>query len=91
MTCFGELPTIREGGTEICWMGHREDSDGDMDIYCNTTSLTLCVVDSPAADGSLTKRLALFRNIKVGSFRADLAPASTRRPGDFDHKCGSFL
>jgi hypothetical protein len=33
-TCFAGLPTIRAGGKEICWMGHREDSNGDMDIYC---------------------------------------------------------
>ena len=33
-TCFGGLPTIRAGGREICWMGNRGDSFGDMDIYC---------------------------------------------------------
>jgi hypothetical protein len=33
-TCFGGLPTIRAGGKEICWMGRRDDSFGDMDIYC---------------------------------------------------------
>jgi len=33
-TCFGGLPTIRAGGKEICWMGNRSDSLGDMDIYC---------------------------------------------------------
>lgn len=33
-TCFGGLPTIRAGGKEICWMGNRGDSYGDMDIYC---------------------------------------------------------
>jgi hypothetical protein len=33
-TCFGGLPTIRAGGKEICWMGDRGDSFGDMDIYC---------------------------------------------------------
>jgi hypothetical protein len=32
--CFAGLPTIRAGGKEICWMGHREDSNADMDIYC---------------------------------------------------------
>jgi len=32
--CFGGLPTIRAGGKEICWMGKRADSYGDMDIYC---------------------------------------------------------
>lgn len=35
-TCFGGLPTIRAGGKEICWMGDRGDSLGDMDIYCAT-------------------------------------------------------
>jgi hypothetical protein len=35
-TCFGGLPTIRAGGTEICWMGDRGDSFGDKDIYCAT-------------------------------------------------------
>jgi len=33
-TCFGGLPTIRAGGKEICWMGNRWDSLGDMDLYC---------------------------------------------------------
>jgi WD40-like Beta Propeller Repeat len=33
-TCFRGLPTIRAGGKEICWMGRREGSDSDMDIYC---------------------------------------------------------
>jgi hypothetical protein len=33
-TCFGGLPTIRAGGKEICWMGNRGDSLGDMDLYC---------------------------------------------------------
>ena len=33
-TCFGGLPTIRAGGKEICWMGDRGDSLGDMDVYC---------------------------------------------------------
>jgi WD40-like Beta Propeller Repeat len=35
-SCFGGLPTIRAGGKEICWMGNRGDSYGDMDIYCAT-------------------------------------------------------
>jgi len=35
-TCFGGLPTIRAGGKEICWMGDREDSFGDKDLYCAT-------------------------------------------------------
>jgi WD40 repeat protein len=35
-TCFGALPAIRAGGKEICWMGNRGDSFGDMDIYCAT-------------------------------------------------------
>jgi len=35
-TCFGGLPTIRAGGKEICWMGNRGDSLGDMDLYCAT-------------------------------------------------------
>jgi hypothetical protein len=33
-TCFAGLPAIRAGGKEICWMGDRGDSYGDMDIYC---------------------------------------------------------
>jgi hypothetical protein len=33
-TCFAGLPAIRAGGKEICWMGNRGDSYGDMDIYC---------------------------------------------------------
>jgi len=33
-TCFGGLPAIRAGDKEICWMGNRADSYGDMDIYC---------------------------------------------------------
>ena len=32
--CFAGLPAIRAGGKEICWMGNRGDSYGDMDIYC---------------------------------------------------------
>jgi WD40-like Beta Propeller Repeat len=36
LTCFAGLPAIRAGGKEICWMGDRGDSYGDMDIYCAT-------------------------------------------------------
>ena len=34
LNCFAGLPAIRAGGKEICWMGDRGDSYGDMDIYC---------------------------------------------------------